>query len=73
MLKTTASFVLASLTRSSERHDLRHGGYPLAFDRSERLKRSLVWTSSLFRSLRPRQWKGASRRARAGWMEMQPF
>jgi hypothetical protein len=73
MLKKAASFVLASLRGSTSRFYWRQGTYPLAFDRSERVKLSLVCTSSPLRSLRPCQWKGASRRARAGWVRTLPF
>ncbi len=57
MVKKASSFVLASLRGSTYGGVyLRQSNYPLACDRSERLKRSLVCTSSPHRSLRPR-WK----------------
>ena len=40
--------------------------YPLASDRSERIKRSLVCTSSPLRSLRRCLWNGASWRTGVG-------
>ena len=52
MLKKSASCVLASF-RGSTYQRRRQGTYPLACDRSERFKRSLVCTSSALRSLRP--------------------
>jgi len=61
MLKKSASVVLASLKGSTLKWSLTEvpeskGVYPLARNhlRSERLKRSLVCTSSPLRSLRPR-------------------
>ena len=48
-----ASFVLASFSPSTYRAYLRQSAYPLAYDRSERVKRSLVCTSSTLHSLRP--------------------
>jgi hypothetical protein len=55
MLKTAVGFVLASLRASTKGRHLWQKTYPLAFDRSERIKRSLVCTSSALHSLRPRQ------------------
>ena len=53
MLKTSASIVLASFRPSTYEAHLRQSAYPLACDRSERVERSLVCTSSALRSLRP--------------------
>lgn len=47
MLKKTASVVLAALKGSTYRADLRQRASPLASEQSERVKRSLVCTSSL--------------------------
>jgi len=52
MLKKASSYVLGSLKVSTYRRRWQ-GTYPVACDRSERFKRSLVCTSSTFRSLRP--------------------
>jgi hypothetical protein len=52
MLQKPSSVVLASL-KASTYGRRRQGTYPLACDRSERFKRSLVCTSSASRSLRP--------------------
>jgi len=51
-LQNSSRGVLASLKGSTYRKR-RQGTYPLACDRSERFKRSLVCTSSTFRLLRP--------------------
>lgn len=60
-----SNFVLKSLKASTyERRRLKT--YPLACDRSERFKRSLVCTSSAFRSLRPWSVTVASRRDGVG-------
>jgi hypothetical protein len=48
-----ASFVLASFRPSTYQAYWRKGAYPLAYDRSERIKQSLVCTSSVLHSLRP--------------------
>jgi hypothetical protein len=61
-----ASFVLASFRPSTYRAYMRQSAYPLAGDRSERVKRSLVCTSSALHSLRPCPRSGASRRAGVG-------
>ena len=45
-------FVLAALNGST-RFDWRQNTYPLAYAPRERIKRSLVYTSSPFRSQRP--------------------
>jgi len=66
MMKKSASGVLASLRGSAYGRRRWQGTYPLACDRSERFKRSLVCTSSPLRSLRPCQRNGASWRAGAG-------
>jgi hypothetical protein len=54
-VEKASSFVLASLKASTYGRRWQ-GAYPLACDRSERFKRSLVCTSSPLRSLRP-SWK----------------
>jgi len=59
MLQKPSSGVLASLNASTYRRR-RQGTYPLAYDRSERSKRSLVCTSSAFHLLRPCPVKSAS-------------
>lgn len=48
MLKKTASVVLAAFKGSTYGADLRQSTSPLASEQSERVKRSLVCTSSLF-------------------------
>ena len=53
MLKMLVGFVLASFGLSTYRAYWRQSTYPLACDRSERFKRSLVCTSSVPHSLRP--------------------
>ena len=53
ILKKTASGVLASFRPSTYRAYWRQSTYPLACDRSERVKRSLVCTSSALHSLQP--------------------
>jgi len=66
MLKKAASSVLATLRPSTYR-GRRNGTYPLACDRSERVKRSLVCTSSALRSLRP-CWTTFLNMLQAGWI-----
>ena len=61
-----ASFVLASFRPSTYQVYWRKGTYPLAYDRSERFKRSVVCTSSVLHSLWPCPRNGASRRAGVG-------
>jgi hypothetical protein len=61
-----ASFVLASFRPSTYQPYWRKGAYPLAYDRSERVKRSLVCPSSALHSLRSCPRSGPSRRAGDG-------
>jgi hypothetical protein len=54
MLKNASGFVLASFRPSTYgEYYLRQGAFPLADDRNERIKRSLVCTSSVPHLLRP--------------------
>ena len=54
MLKKSTSFVLASLRSSTYGNKQWQNTYPLACNRSERVKRSLVCTYSPLRLVRPR-------------------
>mgnify|MGYP003386720019 CR=1 FL=1 len=67
MLKKASGFVLASFRPSTYgKYYLRQGASPLAGDQSERIKQSLVCTSSALHLLRPCLRNGASRRAGVG-------
>jgi len=61
MLKKSASFVLVSLKPSTCEVSWRQSTYPLACDRSERVKRSLVCTSFGLSLTAACSVKGASR------------
>ncbi|ULA65289.1 MAG: hypothetical protein LZF86_190592 [Nitrospira sp.] len=70
----SASGVLASFRGSPYTSvNLRRKTYPLACDRSERVKPSLVCTSSPLCSLRPCLWNGASWRAGVGRVRTAAF
>jgi len=66
MLKQAVDVVLASLRASTYRFHWRPSTFPLAFDRSERLKRSLICTFSALRLSRPCLRREASRRVGSG-------
>ncbi len=66
MLKKASGFVLASFRPSTYQVYWRQSTYPLAYNQSERIKRSLVCTSSALHLLRPCLRNGASRRAGVG-------
>jgi len=71
-LKKSANGVLAAIRGSTYARG-RQGAYPLACDRSERFKRSLVCTSSPLRLLRPYSVKGATGRTGVGGREWTAF